>query len=302
MVDRLDILVAGGSGFIGRALCEQLSTLGYRVWVLSRKSQKTRQSMPFVNTLNWTQLHTTSQRFLAIINLAGESIAGGRWTPRYQERLVTSRLQTTLELVSFCQNTISPPAVFINASAIGFYGDHGCEVITEQSATRDCFSHRLCAQWEESLKPLRETSNIRMCIARFGVVLAPKGGAFPTMALPFKLKLALQNGDGQQWFSWVALSDAVRAVIWLLENDSATGAYNVCSPQPIKNVDFVKQLRLRYDARFSWKIPENFLRLVLGEMAEELLLASQRVVPDRLLEEGFKFNHIALDELLASWR
>ena len=295
------ILIAGGSGFVGQALAKQLNTAGYEVTILSRNPNKVRQALPFAQALSWDQLASNlDTSFEAIINLAGASIAGGRWTSSKKERLVSSRIQSTQALVSFCQNATKAPSVFINASAIGFYGSHGNAVITEETQPNSCFSHRLCHDWEQTLTPLKETTDIRLCIARFGVVLASSGGAFSQMALPFKAKVALQNGDGQQWFSWVALQDVLNALQWMLENDLACDIYNVTSPEPVKNAEFTKHLANHFETKVTLKVPAKLLQIALGEMADELILASQRVVPDQLVEEGFRFQHVMLDELLAS--
>ena len=295
------VLIAGGSGFVGRALAKQLNDAGYEVTILSRNPNKAKAILPFAQALSWDQLASNTQTgFDAIVNLAGASIAGGRWTASKKEHLTSSRIQSTQALVSFCQNAASPPRMFINASAIGFYGSHGNAVITEETQPNPCFSHQLCHEWEQTLTPLKETMSLRICIARLGVVLASKGGAFGQMALPFKAKVALQNGDGQQWFSWVALQDALNALQWMLENELACDVYNVTSPEPVKNTEFTKHLARKYETKITLKMPAKFLQLALGEMADELILASQRVVPDQLVEEGFRFQHVMLDELLAS--
>ena len=295
-----NVLIAGGSGFVGQALAKQLNTAGYEVTILSRNPNKARALLPFAQVLSWDQLASgLDTPVAAIINLAGASIAGGRWTASKKERLVSSRIQSTQALVSFCQNAAKVPRVFINASAIGFYGDHGNAVITEETQPNSCFSHRLCDDWEQTLTPLKETTDIRLCIARLGVVLASSGGAFGQMALPFKAKVALQNGDGQQWFSWVALQDVLNALQWMLENELACDTYNVTSPEPVRNTEFTKHLANHFETKVTLKVPAKLLQLALGEMADELILASQRVVPDQLVEEGFRFRHVMLDELLA---
>ncbi|HEY7772556.1 MAG TPA: TIGR01777 family oxidoreductase [Marinagarivorans sp.] len=301
MSDQGRVLIAGGTGFVGRALAAQLNRSGYAITVLGRNAEKAQKLLPFADVLSWSELDSYKGAFDAIVNLAGASIAGGRWTRAKKERLESSRIQTAQALVAYCQNAVSPPKVFINASAIGFYGSHGNSVITEKTPPKPCFSHRLCHNWEQTLTPLKEATAIRLCIARLGVVLAPKGGAFAQMALPFKAKVALQNGDGQQWFSWVALEDVVTALQWMLENELACHVYNVTSPEPVKNSEFTKHLANKYETKLSATMPAKLLQLMLGEMADELILASQRVVPDQLLEEGFRFNYVSLDELLASW-
>lgn len=290
----MHILVAGGTGFIGQHLCQALISRGDSVRVISRKRG-------VENALHWDDLLAYQEPVDAIINLAGESIAGGRWSQSKKDRLLASRIQSTETLVNFCQNARVQPKALINASAIGFYGDHGNEVITEETKPNNCFSHQLCESWEKTLSPLKTHTRIRICIARFGVVLAPDNGAYPQMVAPFKMKLGLQNGDGEQWFSWVSLQDVVAALVYMLDNTGLEGPYNVTSPNPIKNKQFTRELAIKYGAKINGKLPAGFLKLAFGQMAEELILASQRVVPDALIEEGFTFQHQAFDELVANW-
>lgn len=290
----MHILIAGGSGFIGQHLCQALTARGDTVRVITRKRGTE-------DALHWDDLLSYQEPVDAIINLAGESIAGFRWSQSKKDRLLASRLQSTETLVNFCQNTKTPVKTLINASAIGFYGDHGNDVITEETEPNKSFSHQLCENWEKTLTPLRTNTRIRICVARFGVVLAPDNGAYPQMVAPFKMKLALQNGDGEQWFSWVSLEDVISALVYMLDNTGLEGPYNVTSPNPIKNKQFTRELGIKYGAKIHARIPAGVLKLAFGQMAEELILASQRVVPDALIEEGFSFAHPAFDELVANW-
>lgn len=290
----MHILIAGGSGFIGQHLCQALTARGDTVRVITRKRGTE-------DALHWDDLLSYQEPVDAIINLAGESIAGFRWSQSKKDRLLASRLQSTEALVNFCQNTKTPVKTLINASAIGFYGDHGNDVITEETEPNKSFSHQLCENWEKTLTPLRTNTRIRICVARFGVVLAPDNGAYPQMVTPFKMKLALKNGDGEQWFSWVSLEDVIAALVYMLDNTGLEGPYNVTSPNPIKNKQFTRELGIKYGAKIHGRIPAGVLKLAFGQMAEELILASQRVVPDALIEEGFSFAHPAFDELVANW-
>ena len=292
------ILVAGGSGFVGRALVAELLNKGCRVWVLGRNASVIKRFYgEQVTAITWASLPQQTIVFDGIINLAGQSIAAGRWTPRQKQQLLASRIETTQALVDYCLQASCAPSVFINASAVGFYGNQGDTLLTDDAAGGSGFAHDLCYQWEQTLKPLSALP-IRVCIARLGVVLAVSGGGYGQMALPFKCKVALQNGHGQQWLAWVALQDAVAAFVWLLEQPKATGVYNLCAPSPVTNAMFTQHLAAHYGTWVRGAIPAGVLRLLLGEMADELILASQRVLPSRLLSGGFNFSQPQLTDFL----
>ena len=287
-------LIAGGTGFIGQALVAHLHKQGFAVWVLGRNNEKIKKSLgPMVTPLQWNELQQCTMSFDGIINLTGESIASGRWTNAKKTRLIASRLNATQALVRFCLAASRPPTVFIQASAIGFYGSQGEQILTENSAPAQGFAHQLCRQWEAAVDPLI-TSNIRVCIARLGVILDKSNGAFRQMAAPFKFKVALMQGDGAQWFSWLSLRDVLAAFIWLIDQPRANGIYNFTSPMPLTNADFTHWLSEHFGCQLKTSIPGPILRLLLGEMADELILASQRVIPLRLQTEGFIFQHPTL--------
>lgn len=293
------VLISGGSGFIGQHLTQHLSTKGYTVVIVGR-SQVDNANGTF-ETITWDELDAQAP-FEIIINLAGASIAGKRWSHNYKKCLLDSRLITTQHLIRFCQKTEKPPSLFINASAIGFYGDQQNNAVTEVSEPADSFSHQLCQQWEDSISPLQESSlkeNLvtRLCILRLGVVLDAKGGAFPQMAFPFKMKAAVRNGSGRQWFSWVALADAIRIIQWFIDTPNTKGPYNATAPEPLTNLALTKALSNHYRTLFNATLPAAAIKLLFGQMGEELLLASQKVIPERLLKEGFEFKHPDI----ASW-
>lgn len=287
------VLIAGGSGFIGCNLALMLKKQGYSVSVIGRDCAKIERSMPSVVALSWSDLGDSDSQLLdfdLIINLAGHSISSGRWTKKNKRRLIDSRINTVNKLVDYCAQA-QFTGVFINASAIGYYGSQGDQVLTENSTPCDSFSHQLCAAWESALKPLDQNPSIRLCVARFGVVLSTSGGAFSQMTLPFKAKVAMQNGNGQQWFSWVDLNDAVSALLFLAENDKALGVFNVSSPQPLTNHALTQLLAEHYRTVCGFNAPAGLLKVAMGEMADELLLASQRVVPKKLQDLGFTFSY-----------
>lgn len=287
------VLIAGGSGFIGRHLAVALNNQGYQVDVVGRNASKINKIIPFASPITWASLADCvecASKYEIIVNLTGHSIAAGRWTSAQKKRLLNSRIDAVEGLIRYCTQTHFK-GTFINASAIGFYGDQGDKRITEGTTPVDCYSHGLCAAWEASLKPLLDNDAIRVCVARFGVVMSNEGGAFSQMALPFKAKVALQNGNGQQWFSWIALEDAVRALIYLIESTQLAGAYNIVAPEPLTNKTLTAHLAAHYHTLLALAAPAPFLKLAMGQMAEELLLASQRVVPSKLQQSGFTFKH-----------
>jgi uncharacterized protein len=295
------LLIAGGTGLIGQALAAEALNRGWMVTLLSRHS---RSSLPpgvpkACQLLNWHQLADCSITFDAIVNLAGESIAQGRWTAARKALLLASRVQTTEQLVRFCQNAPHRPQVFINASAIGFYGDQADAPLDENSPGKDCFSHRLCHAWEQTLAPLKTLTGVRVCVARLGVVMSLRGGALSAMRQPCRFKVAVQQGDGSQWFSWIGEEDAVAALIWLIEQPGALGVYNLTAPNPLTQANLTDLLAQAFHAPFKLQAPAALLRLALGDMASELLLSSQRVLPKRLEASGFTFANAELGSWLA---
>jgi hypothetical protein len=233
------------------------------------------------------------------VNLAGASIAGGRWNAKRKELLRTSRIDSTRALVNALAKMNVRPSVLVSASAIGIYGNRGDEVLSEDSATGPDFLSVLAREWEvEALKA--EALGIRVVLARFGIILAKHGGALPAMMLPFKFGAGGRIGSGQQWISWVTLEDTVRAVRFAIEKTSVRGAINVVGPNPARNVEFTKALASVMHRPVLFPAPAFVLRLAMGEMADALVLSSQRVAPQRLEAAGFTFEHRDLPDALAA--
>ncbi len=234
----------------------------------------------------------------AVVNLAGVSIAHGRWTNARKKLLLASRVDTTRALVQALSKMAARPRVLVSASGIGYYGNCGDHELTEESPPGQDFLSRLGQEWEgEAAKA--EALGIRIVRARFGVILARHGGALPVMARPFLWGVGGRVGSGEQWMSWIMLQDVVGVVRFALENGAARGPLNVVSPQPVRNVQFTKVLAktLRRPALFP--APAFALRLLLGEMADELLLSSQLVLPVQLEKLGYRFLHPDLATALA---
>jgi uncharacterized protein (TIGR01777 family) len=234
----------------------------------------------------------------ALVNLAGASIAGAPWTAERKALLRSSRVHVTRELVCGLEKLEDGPKTIVSASAIGYYGNRGDVVLTEESKPGDDFLAKLASEWEaEAVKA--EALGMRVVRLRFGVILAKHGGALPQMMRPFKFGVGGRLGSGQQWISWIALQDVVSVIREALQNRAFSGAVNVVSPQPVRNTDFTKALGRAMHRPAIVPAPAFALELVLGEMAE-MLLASQRVAPSRLEQLGFRFAHRDLNSALTS--
>jgi len=235
----------------------------------------------------------------AVVNLAGASIAGGRWTSQRKELLRASRIDTTRALVGALAKMNARPSVLVSASAIGYYGNRGGEMLTEESAAGSDFLAGLAREWEAEARKA-EALGIRVVLARFGIILAREGGALPKMMLPFKFGAGGKLSSGQQWMSWVTLEDVVGILRLAIENVSLRGAVNVVSPQPLQNAEFTYVLAKAMRQPALFPAPAFALRLALGEMADALLLSSQRVAPRALEKLGYRFLHADLNSALAT--
>ncbi|MGC8669054.1 MAG: TIGR01777 family oxidoreductase [Chthonomonadales bacterium] len=290
------VLVAGSRGFVGSALARELARAGHSVLGLTRGSPSENEAHwdPSKGELDLAQLMPIH----AVVNLAGESIAGGRWSAQRKERILKSRTAATGLLASTAAGLNPKPRVFLSASAVGYYGDRGDEILTEESPPGRGFLAEVCRQWEASCAPAR-SAGIPVAVLRLGVVLASEGGALDQMLLPFRRGVGGILGTGKQYMSWITLADAVSAMLHLLEGEGVDGAYNLCAPNPVTNAEFARTAA-RVLRRPAWvRVPGFVLRLMLGEMAQEMLLSSTRAVPARLLQRGFAFRHPQLEEALA---
>ncbi|HET9995224.1 MAG TPA: TIGR01777 family oxidoreductase, partial [Candidatus Acidoferrum sp.] len=297
----MKILVTGSSGLVGSALVRALAGAGHTVCRLVRPQGEGTSESPGGFNVNWNpvtgELGGAAVGADAVVNLAGASIADERWTAERKEVLRTSRIDTTRALIQALAKMNARPAVLVSASAIGIYGSRGDELLTEESTAGTNFLAGLAREWEaEALKA--EALGIRVVLARFGIILAREGGALPKMMVPFKFGAGGRIGDGKQWMSWVALEDVVGILRFAIEKTSVRGAVNIVAPQPLQNAEFTKVLAKAMHRPALFPAPPFALRLALGEMADALLLASQRVVPRRLKEAGYKFSHPELPAVL----
>jgi hypothetical protein len=300
----MKILITGSTGFVGTALCQDLQRAGHTVCRLVRPgtaTEKTRGADGF--DVNWNpatgELGGAAVGADAVVNLAGASIADGRWTSQRKQLLLASRVDTTRALVQALSKMAARPRVLVSASGIGYYGSCGDQVLTEESAPGQDFLSRLGQEWEaEAAKA--EALGIRVVRARFGVILAKHSGALPRMVRPFLWGVGGKIASGEQWMSWVTLQDVVAILRFALENGAARGVMNVVSPQPVRNAEFTKVLAktLRRPALFP--APAFALRLLLGEMADALLLSTQRAMPAALEKLGYRFLHPDLPSALAA--
>lgn len=287
------IIVTGATGFIGRSLCFLLAEEGYEVVALTRSVKRGKavfgsQAVPAEwdgkSARGWVDF---ADGALAIVNLAGENIASGRWTPPKKQSILQSRLDAGRAVVEAVQAVPRKPRVVIQASAVGYYGSGADEVRDENSPPGKGFLTEVTKQWELSTQAV-ETLGVRRLVIRSGVVLGQEGGALLQLVKPFRFFTGGPLGSGKQWFSWIHLKDEVRAILFLLQTD-VQGVFNLTAPRPIIQKDFAHLLG-KAIGKPSWlPAPSFILRLVLGEMADQMLLVSQRVTPKRLLEAGYRF-------------
>jgi len=291
----LTIAITGASGFVGAALRERLTALGHRVLRFVRGDAAAADAIawdPQTGRIDMDKARTLD----AVVHLAGENVAGGRWTAARKRAIRDSRGPAT-EKLSRSLAQLDKPPVLVSASATGFYGDRGDEMLDERSARGTGFLAEVAEEWERATEPLVQRG-ARVCLLRIGMVLGKDGGALKKMLPPFRLGLGGPIGSGAQWTSWVALDDLCSAIAFLLTTESARGPYLCVSPKPVTNRDFTKALGRAVHRPALFPVPAFALRLMFGEMADAVLLSSQRAMPRRLLEAGFRFVHEDVDDAL----
>lgn len=310
------VVVAGGTGFIGRPLCQSLVERGHIVTVLTRRPSDAARLKPSLSVTAWQggdELAAMDEQRQpgwtaalegsdAIINLAGEAIAGGRWTANMKARLRSSRVGSTRVLVKACSRLSSPPRQFLSASAIGYYGPRGDEILSEASPSGTGFLAELCRDWEAAALQA-EGLGIRVTITRLGVVLGENGGALAMMLPVFRLGLGGPLGSGRQWMSWIHRDDVVSLLVQFLEKRQemiVEGPVNLTAPNPVTNREFSRILGHIVRRPAFLPMPGFILRLLLGQMAEELLLTGQRVLPERAQRLGLHFHFPELQAALAA--
>ena len=293
----MKIAVTGSSGLVGEALVPHLAAGGDDVRRLVRPGAPGQSDAipwdPDRGTLDAAALAGVD----AIVHLAGENIAAGRWNDERKRRILASRVTGTRLVAETLAAMQHPPRVLVCASAIGFYGPHGDEPIDESAGPGTDFLAGVCSEWEAAADPAR-AAGVRVVHLRFGVVLSPRGGALKKMMTPFKLGAGGRIGSGKQWMSWVSIEDAVGAVRQALHYARLDGPVNVVAPNPVTNAQFTKLLGHALGRPTIFPMPAFAARLAFGEMADHLLLTGQKVLPRRLLETGYRFRHPSLEEAL----
>ena len=291
------VAISGASGLIGTALHKELAARGYEFVPLVR-----RQALP--GEVEWNPAEHLEPGKLsscdAVVHLSGKNIAG-RWTERFKRDVYNSRVESTRTLANAAAESFRrsrKPQMFLSASAIGYYGDRGDELLTESSPPGKAgLSPELVLAWEAATAPASEAS-LRVANLRFGVVLAAQGGALQKMVPAFRLGLGGQIGNGQQYLSWISLDDVVGTILLTLQNDSLRGAVNIVAPNPVRNAEFTETLGHVLGRPTLLPVPAFLVRLLFGQMGDELLLASQRVEPSKLKAAGYQFRHAELREAL----
>lgn len=300
----MKVVLAGGTGFIGSALIEEMLARSYTVILLTRNLHaaqlrwdarvdarlwNARDPGPWIMAVNGAD---------AVINLAGESVAGARWTPERKLALIKSRIDSTRDVVAAIAAASERPLVLVNASAVGYYGEAPTGDCAENAPQGSDFLAALCGQWEREARAA-EKLEVRVVLARFGVVLGKEGGALAKMLTPFKLGLGGPLGSGRQPFPWIHIDDAVGAILFALDDAKLAGPMNVTAPGAKTNAELTKALGRALHRPAFLPAPAFALRLALGEMSS-LLLKGQRAIPEKLLARGYTFRHPALDGALAS--
>jgi uncharacterized protein (TIGR01777 family) len=293
----MKILVTGATGLVGTALVPKLKAAGHEVYKLVRREPNRAAGEILWNPAQGTIDAESLEGVEAVVHLAGESVSEGRWTDEKKRRIRESRSKGTRLLSETLAGLKQKPRTLVSASATGFYGSRGDEVLTEQSASGSDFLSEVCREWELATQPAAQ-SGIRVANLRFGVILTAEGGALKKMLTPFKLGLGGKVGSGEQYMSWITLDDAVGAILFALENETLRGPVNVVSPQPVTNLDFTKTLGSVLSRPTIFFVPKFAARLAFGEVADALLLSSARVEPARLKEAGFQFKHPQLEGAL----
>jgi len=292
-------LVTGGTGFVGKRLLSELNDSG----VVTRNAAKTKARLPETvgEVLEWDVLSRTKEfgdtfDYGAVVNLMGESIADGRWTEDKKKRIRDSRILGTRNLVDSMINSGRLPEVLVSASAVGFYGDPGDDVVTEQYQGGDGFLPEVCQEWEAEAMKLAE-HGVRVVLIRIGIVLGKEGGALEKMLPLFRWRLGGKLGDGQQWMPWIHVDDLVNLILWAIKTD-VSGPVNAVAPNPVRNKEFTQILASAVGRPAFLPAPKFGLRIALGEFADSLFF-SQRVVPEKALTNGFNFQFGDLDSALA---
>lgn len=288
-------LISGASGLVGCALVESLHAKGHDVRCLQRNRKPGNKGI--WKTEELFSSTSSDEPFDTVIHLAGENVAQGRWSDSRKKSIMDSRVNGTRELIDYLASLSTPPKTFICASAIGFYGSRGDELLTEKSVSGSGFLAEVCRKWEAEARRA-EIFGGRVVQLRFGMVLSPNGGALHKMLPPFRAGLGGPIGKGRQFMSWISIRDLVEIVDFTIHTDAITGPVNVVAPDAVTNKEFSRYLGKVVGRPAIFPAPPFALRLLFGDMADEMLLASSRVTPEKLIESGYCFQDADLQETL----
>lgn len=291
----MKILITGSSGFIGSNLTDYLKKQGCQVIKVVRRKTTNTDEVSW-NIENNEYLTEQFEGFDVFINLSGENIFG-YWTKEKKKRILESRIRTTKLLTDIISKLDSPPHTFISASAIGYYGNRDNEILNENSNKGNGFFPDLAQNWEHTANILN-SKNVRVVNLRIGLVLSEKGGALTKMLTPFRMGVGGNIGDGEMYWSWISLQDLLSAVLFIIKNNKIEGPVNIVSTNSLKNKEFTKILGKVLSRPTLLPVPSFFIKTILGEFGREALLASTRVVPEKLLNSGFEFTHTDLQSTL----
>lgn len=293
----MKILVTGSTGLVGSMLVPSLKAKGHEVIRLVRSEPKDSATQIYWNPAKGTLSADALEGLGGVVHLAGDNLAEGRWTDEKKQSIRESRVKGTTLLSETLAKLERKPEVLVSASAVGFYGSRGDEILNERSASGDDFLAEVCREWELSTQAAAQ-GGVRVVHLRFGVILSGEGGALKKMLTPFRMGVGGKLGDGKQYMSWIAIDDAVGAIELALVNDSLRGAVNVVAPEAVTNYEFTKAMGRALSRPTIFPVPAFAARLAFGEMADATLLASQRVEPVRLKEAGFVFKYPELEGAL----
>ncbi|MGF1631724.1 MAG: TIGR01777 family oxidoreductase [Kiloniellaceae bacterium] len=292
------VLVTGGTGFVGRRLVAVLLAAGHHVTVMTRDPRKAATlPTPLRIVTDFAEI-AENIPVDAIVNLAGEPLADGLWTRAKRSTIIASRVTTTRRMIDWLGERRQKPQVLVSASAVGWYGLRGDEALSEQDTARVCFTQEVCVRWEQEARKA-EHLGVRVVRLRIGLVLGREGGLLASMLTPFEFGLGGKLGDGAQWMSWIVRDDLVRLILYALENERLEGAVNATAPNPVRNADFTRALARALRRPAVLALPAGLLRRVAGDLARELLLGGQRVLPVKAETAGFVFRQPTLEAALA---